>query len=74
MSDVLIRDVPDDELARIDAEAARQGLSRSAFLRREMRRIARHRTVAPATLDDLRRTREATTDLDDEQVMDQAWS
>lgn len=34
MSDVLIRDISDDELARIDAEASRLGLSRSEYLRR----------------------------------------
>lgn len=73
MSDVLIRDVPEDDLARIDAEAARLGLTRSAYLRREMHRIARHRTVPAATLDDLRRTRAATADLDDDQVVGQAW-
>ena len=74
MSDVLIRDVPDEDLERIDAEAARLGLSRSAYLRREMHRIARHRTAPPATLEDLRRSRAAMVDLDDEQVMGQAWS
>ena len=73
MSDVLIRDVPEDDLARIDAEAARLGLTRSAYLRREMHRIARHRTVPAATLDDLRRTRAVTADLDDDQVVGQAW-
>jgi len=74
MSDVLIRDVPDEDLERIDAEAARLGLSRSAYLRREMHRIARHRAAPPATLDDLRRSRAAMADLGDEQVMGQAWS
>ena len=74
MSDVLIRDVPDEDLERIDAEASRLGLSRSAYLRREMHRIARHRTVPEATLDDLRRSRAAMSDLGDEEVMRQAWS
>ncbi len=74
MSDVLIRDVPDEDLERIDADAARLGLSRSAYLRREMHRIARHRTVPQATLEDLRRSRAAMADLGDEQVIDQAWS
>lgn len=74
MSDVLIRDVPDDDLERIDAEAARLGLSRSAYLRREMHRIARHRTAPAATVDDLRRSRAAMADLGDEEVMRQAWS
>lgn len=73
MSDVLIRDVPEDDLARIDAAASRLGLTRSAYLRREMHRIARHRTLPAASMDDLRRARAATSDLDDRQVMDQAW-
>jgi len=74
MSDVLIRDVPDEDLERIDAEATRLGLSRSAYLRREMHRIARHRTVPAATLDDLRRSRAAMADLSDDKVMRKAWS
>jgi len=74
MSDVLIRDVPDEDLERIDAEAARLGLSRSAYLRREMHRIARHRTVPAATLDDLGRSRAAMADLGDEEVTRRAWS
>jgi len=74
MSDVLIRDIPDEDLERIDAEASRLGLSRSAYLRREMHRIARHRTVPAATLEDLRRSRAAMADLGDEEVIRQAWS
>ncbi|MGH3353965.1 MAG: type II toxin-antitoxin system VapB family antitoxin [Nocardioides sp.] len=34
MSDVLIRGLSDDELARIDSEAARLGLTRNEYLRR----------------------------------------
>ncbi len=74
MTDVLIRDVPDDDLQRIDAEAARLGLSRTAYLRREVHRIARHRTVPPATAEDYQRSRAAMTDLDDESVARRAWS
>jgi hypothetical protein len=33
MPDILIRDVPADDLARIDAHAARLGLSRTEYLR-----------------------------------------
>lgn len=36
MPDILIRDVPADDVARIDARAARLGLSRSAYLRRRL--------------------------------------
>ena len=34
MTDVLIRDVPEEVVAALDARAARLGLSRSEFLRR----------------------------------------
>lgn len=74
MTDVLIRDVPDDDLQRIDAEADRLGLSRNAFLRREVHRIARHRTVPAATVDDYRKSLEAMTDLGSDEVMRQAWA
>jgi len=36
MTDVLIRDVPDDVVAALDAHAGRLGLSRSEYLRRRM--------------------------------------
>jgi hypothetical protein len=38
VSDVLIRDVPDDVIAAIDANARRSGLSRSEYLRRALAR------------------------------------
>ncbi len=74
MTDVLIRDVPEEDLHLIDAEAARLGLSRSAYLRREMHRIARHRTVRPATVEDYERSRAAMGDLGDDEAMRPAWS
>lgn len=74
MTDVLIRGVPDDDLQRIDAEANRLGLSRNAFLQRELHRIARHRTVPAATADDYRKSLEAMTDLKNDEVMRQAWA
>jgi antitoxin component of RelBE/YafQ-DinJ toxin-antitoxin module len=43
MSDMLIRDVPEDVLIAIDANAARLGLSRSEYVRRELARVAQHR-------------------------------
>ena len=36
MPDVLIRDVPAEDLARIDGHAARLGLSRTEYLRRRL--------------------------------------
>ena len=38
MPDILIRDVPDDVVAAIDAKAQRAGLSRTEYLRRTLSR------------------------------------
>lgn len=73
MTDILIRDVPDDVLAAIDGKAKRVGLSRSEYLRRA---LARERTasVGPTRIEDLERLAHLTTDLDDPSVMSDAWS
>jgi hypothetical protein len=73
MSDVLIRDVPDDVLAVIDQRAAGQGLSRSEYLRRQLSQEAGRSEVA-VTLADLQRLSELARDLEDPEVMRQAWS
>lgn len=44
MQDVLIRDVPDDEVSASHAQAKRLGLSRTEYLRRQMQRVAPHPT------------------------------
>ena len=36
MTDMLIRDVPDDVIAALDAHAGRLGLSRSEYVRRRL--------------------------------------
>jgi len=36
MTDVLVRDVPEDVIAALDSRASRLGLSRSEFLRRRL--------------------------------------
>jgi hypothetical protein len=71
--DVLIRDVPAEDLARIDAHAARMGLSRTEYLRRRLRQDAA-RAEAPVTVADLRTFSARFGDLDDPDVMRQAWS
>ncbi|MET9313712.1 ribbon-helix-helix protein, CopG family [Kribbella sp. NPDC003505] len=73
MSDVLIRDVHDDVLAVIDKRAAGQGLSRSEYLRRQLSQEAARSEVA-VTLADLQRLSELARDVEDPEVMDQAWS
>jgi len=71
--DILIRDVPAGDLARIDAHAARLGLSRTEYLRRRLHQDAA-RPMAPVTVDDLRAFAVRFGDLDDPGVMRQAWS
>lgn len=73
MTDILIRDVPDDVLSAIDARAKRVGLSRSEYLRRALDR-ERVRDAGPVTVEQLRRVSELVGDLDDPSVMDGAWS
>jgi plasmid stability protein len=72
MTDMLIRDVPDDVVAAIDARASRLGLSRSEYVRR---RLAQDAATAgtPVSVQDLARFAEVFGDLDDPEVMSQAW-
>jgi len=51
MSDLLIRDVPDDVIAAIDAAARSLGLSRTEYLRRALAR--ERRPTGPVTVSDL---------------------
>ncbi len=73
MTDILIRDVPDEVLAAIDAKAKRVGLSRTEYLRRA---LERERTVDanPVSVDQLKRIAVLAQDLDDPTVMSDAWS
>ena len=73
MPDLLIRDVPAEDVARIDAHAARLGLSRTEYLRRCLHQDAA-RAAAPVTVDDLRSFGARFGDLKDPEVMRQAWS
>lgn len=72
MTDLLIRDVPDDVLAAIEARARRLGLSRSEYLRRTLVREAAA-SHAEVSVDHLKRFSEVFADLADPQVMRQAW-
>ena len=73
MTDILIRDVPDEVLLAIDAKARRVGLSRSEYLRRALDR-ERVEHAGPVTVDQLRRVASLASDLDDPDVMASAWS
>ena len=72
MSDVLIRDVPDDVLGAIDAHAARLGLSRTEYLRRRLAQEAASAGVEVSTRH-LREFAVEFADLADPQVMSGAW-
>jgi hypothetical protein len=73
MTDLLIRDVPDEILAHIDAAAKRLGLSRIAYLRRELFKAAAP-VPGPVTKQDLDAFAETFADLGDPAVMEHAWS
>ena len=72
VSDVLIRDLPDDVLAGIDARAAELGLSRVEYIRRRLAQDARATRVR-VTRDDLLRFGQAIAGLADDDLMRQAW-
>jgi hypothetical protein len=72
VSDVLIRDVPEDVLAALDALAARMGLSRTEYIRRRLAQDAQTARVR-VTVEDLRRFGQAFEGLGDGELMRQAW-
>jgi hypothetical protein len=74
MTDILIRDVPEDVVAAIDARAQRAGLSRTEYLRRTLSRERGYRDgQGDVTMDDLARFTATFGDLDDKALMDEAW-
>ncbi|MFT3714445.1 MAG: ribbon-helix-helix protein, CopG family [Gordonia sp. (in: high G+C Gram-positive bacteria)] len=73
MTDVLIRNVDDDDLRHIDALAAELGLSRSELLRRETRELARRHALSTVTVDDIRSSAALARGALDEDLMRQAW-
>jgi plasmid stability protein len=72
MTDVLIRDVPDDVVAALDAHAARLGLSRSEYVRRRLAQDAAGHD-SPVSVEDLARFATIFGDLTDPDVMSRAW-
>jgi hypothetical protein len=72
MTDMLIRDVPDEVVAAVDARANRLGLSRSEYVRRRLAQDAAT-TAAAVSVQDLARFADLFSDLDDAEVMSQAW-
>ncbi len=72
MVDVLIRDLPPETVAAIDAEAKRLGLSRNEYLRRRLAQDARL-PGSRVTREDFARLADLASDLLDPEVMRDAW-
>lgn len=73
MPDLLIRNVPSEDVAALDDQARSAGLSRSDFLRRQLHQQAQ-RTVTPVTRADFIKLDQLIVDLDEADVMEDAWS
>lgn len=73
MPNVLIRDIPQEDLDLLDEQARRAGLSRVDFLRRQLQQQAR-RCSAPVAVEDLEAITQLLQDLGDDEVMEDAWS
>jgi hypothetical protein len=71
MMDVLIRDVPDEVIAIVDAHAARLGISRSEYVRRRLAQDAM--TGSKVSVADLERFADDFGDLADPDILAQAW-
>jgi plasmid stability protein len=72
VTDLLIRDVPDHVVAAIDARAKQLGLSRTEYVRRKLTQVATG-TEEAVKAEHLRRFAETFRDLDDAEVMAEAW-
>jgi hypothetical protein len=69
MTDILVRDVPDEVVAALDANAQRAGLTRAEYLRR----VLADQQGPPVAREHLERFAARTADLDDPEVMAAAW-
>jgi Ribbon-helix-helix protein, copG family len=72
MTDMLIRDVPDNVVAALDEHAGRLGLSRSEYVRRRLAQDAAT-SGSPVSVQDLGRFADVFGDLADPDVMRRAW-
>lgn len=72
MTDVLVRDVPDEVITALDSRAASLGLSRSEYLRRRLAQEALT-NPQPMTTADLAAFADTFADLADPEVMNGAW-
>lgn len=69
---LLIRDLPEDVIAALDADAERLGLSRSEYVRRILTQ-ASARSGRSVSVEQLAHFEATFADLADPDVMDQAW-
>ena len=73
MPNILIRDLTQQAVDRIDAAAANLGLSRNEYLRRKLEEGTNPPGEQTITAEDWRRSAEVFADLADPSVMEQAW-
>lgn len=73
MANILIRDLSQEAVDRIDAAAVNLGLSRNEYLRRKLEEGITPTGKQTVTDDDWQRSAEAFADLADPAVMDAAW-
>ena len=73
MPNILIRDLSQEAIDRIDAEAAHRGLSRNEYLRRKFEEGSGPTGDRRITDEDWQRSAEVFADLADPTVMDAAW-
>ena len=69
VTDILIRDVPDEVVAALDANARRAGVTRAEYLRR----VLAEEQGPAVTREHLIRFAGRTADLGDPEVMANAW-
>lgn len=72
MVDVWIRDLPADVVFALDVQAARLGIPRDEFIRRELGQV-RRRQGPRVEVADLRRFAALFSDLSNPAVADRAW-
>lgn len=72
MASILIRDISDDDLARIDAHARRLGCPAPSTCGAGSTRT--RRAATRVTVSDLARLGTLCADLEDHEVIQQAWS
>lgn len=73
MPNILIRDLSQAAVDRIDGAAADLGLSRNEYLRRRFEQSVTEPSERTVTAEDWQRSAETFADLADPDVMDNAW-